>query len=67
MIIGISTLVTVLGTISGPIVAGAFADSYGNYRYGFTLLAILAGVGSLFFLIAKKPKIPKIPKIPKST
>ncbi|MGZ8202737.1 MAG: MFS transporter [Burkholderiales bacterium] len=56
MIIGLSSLVIVLGQIGGPLVAGAFADLYGNYRAGFTILALLAGVGSLFFLWAKPPK-----------
>ena len=56
MILGLSTLITVFGNIAGPLVAGAFADWYGNYRAGFTLLALLAGVGSLFFLMAKPPK-----------
>ncbi|MGZ5152953.1 MAG: MFS transporter [Burkholderiales bacterium] len=56
MIIGLSSLITVFGQIGGPIVAGAFADWTGNYRAGFTLLAGLAGMGSLFFLLAKPPK-----------
>jgi len=56
MIIGLSSLIIVLGNIIGPILAGAFADWTGNYRMGFTILAILAGIGSLFFLLAKPPK-----------
>lgn len=56
MIIGLSSLITVFGNIAGPLVAGAFADWYGNYRAGFTLLAVLAGVGSLFFLMARPPR-----------
>jgi sugar phosphate permease len=56
MIIGLSTLITVFGNIGGPIVAGAFADWTGNYRAGFTLLAALAALGSLFFWFAKPPK-----------
>ncbi len=56
VILGLSTLVTVIGNIIGPVLAGMFADWYGNYRTGFTLLAMLAGVGSLFFLMAKPPK-----------
>jgi MFS family permease len=58
MIIGMSSLITVFGQIGGPLVAGAFADWTGNYRAGFTLLAVLAGLGSLFFLLAKPPKVP---------
>ena len=56
MIMGLSTMITVFGNIIGPLLAGAFADWTGNYRAGFTLLAVLAGVGSLFFLWAKPPK-----------
>jgi sugar phosphate permease len=56
MIMGLSALVTVFGQIGGPLVAGAFADWNGNYRTGFTLLAVLAGLGSLFFVLAKPPK-----------
>ena len=56
MIIGLSSLITVIGQIGGPIIAGAFADWTGNYRAGFTLLAVLAGSGSLFFLLAKQPR-----------
>jgi hypothetical protein len=32
----------------------------GNYRSGFTVLALLAGLGSLFFLLAKKPPRPAL-------
>ena len=56
MIIGLSSLITVFGQIGGPIVAGVFADWTGNYRAGFTILAVMAGLGSLFFLMAKPPK-----------
>ena len=55
MIIGLSSMITVIGQIGGPILAGAFADWTGNYRMGFTILAVLAASGSLFFLMAKKP------------
>ena len=56
MIIGLSSLITVIGQIGGPMVAGAFADWTGNYRTGFTLLAVLAGLGSMFFLFARPPR-----------
>jgi MFS family permease len=55
MIIGLSSVIIVLGNITGPILAGAFADWTGNYRTGFTLLAILSGMGSLFFFMATPP------------
>ena len=56
MIIGLSAIILLIGQIGGPILAGLFADWTGNYRMGFTILAILSGVGSLFFLMAKPPK-----------
>jgi sugar phosphate permease len=59
MILGLSLMVIVVGQIGGPMIAGAAADLTGNYRAGFTLLALLAGVGSLFFLMAKKPARPR--------
>ena len=55
MIMGLSGIIIALGQVGGPLVAGAMADYTGNYRAGFTLLAILAGLGSLLFVMAKKP------------
>ncbi len=55
MIIGLSSLITVIGQIGGPILAGLFADWTGDYRLGFTLLAALSGMGSIFFVLAKRP------------
>ena len=55
MILGISSLVIVLGQVGGPMLAAILADYTGNYRMGFTVLAGLVGTGSLFFLLAKKP------------
>jgi MFS family permease len=58
MILGLSFLVLMIGQIGGPMIAGLAADLTGNYRAGFTLLALLAGLGSIFFLAAKKPPRP---------
>ena len=55
MILGLSALIIVVGQVGGPIVAGAFADITGDYRAGFTFLSVLAGIGTLFFLVARKP------------
>lgn len=55
MILGLSAILISLGQVAGPLIAGAFADATGNYRAGFTLLAVLAGSGSLLFLLARKP------------
>ena len=56
MIIGLSSLILIFGQIGGPIVAGAFADWTGDYKLGFTILAALSGLGSLFFLMARRPR-----------
>ena len=58
MILGLSYMIIIIGQMGGPLIAGAFADAHGNYRVGFTLLAILAGLGSFFFLLARKPSRP---------
>ncbi len=55
MILGLSSMIMVIGQIGGPLIAGAFADWLGNYRVGFTIIAALAAVGSLFFWLAKRP------------
>jgi len=55
MILGLSSMIMVIGQIGGPLIAGAFADWLGNYRVGFTIIAALAALGSLFFWMAKRP------------
>jgi MFS family permease len=55
MILGLSSMIMVFGQIGGPLIAGVFADWLGNYRAGFTIIAALAAVGSLFFWMAKPP------------
>jgi MFS family permease len=59
VILGLSTMITVIGHIFGPLMAGAFADWQGNYIAGFSVLAALAAVGSLFFYMAKPPPVPQ--------
>jgi len=58
MILGLSFMIIVIGQIGGPMIAGILADITGNYRAGFTILALLAGLGSLFFILAKRPRLP---------
>ncbi len=58
MILGLSFMIIVIGQIGGPMIAGILADATGNYRTGFTLLALLAGIGSMFFVLAKRPAPP---------
>ena len=58
-IMGFSSLVMMVGIISGPVIAGISYDTTGSYEIGFTLLAILASFGSLFFVFATKPELPE--------
>ena len=59
MILGLSLMIIVVGQIGGPMIAGILADITGNYRAGFTVLALLAGLGSVFFLVARRPARPR--------
>jgi sugar phosphate permease len=60
MILGLSFMIIVVGQVGGPIIPGIFADITGDYRVGFTIIAVLAGLGSGFFLLARKPKRPAL-------
>ena len=63
-IMGLSSLIVTIGNTTGPLLAGIVADRTGNYEVGFTVLAIGALLGSLFFLAAKKPTPPQRPATP---
>ena len=60
MILGLSAIIIALGQIAGPMVAGVLADLTGNYRTGFTVLALTAGCGSLLFVFAVRPQRPAV-------
>jgi len=55
LILGLSFMIVVLGQIGGGMIAGILADATGNYRAGFTVVSLLAGLGSVFFLLARRP------------
>ncbi len=55
MILGLSAMITAIGQIAGPLLAGIMGDATGNYRLGFTVLAIIAALGSLLFWFARRP------------
>lgn len=59
-ILGTSSLVTMFGSIIGPLVAGFMADRTGNYEAGFIFLSILSGLGAIFFLMTKRPVHPDL-------
>jgi sugar phosphate permease len=58
-ILGVSSMIIMFGSISGPLIAGVLADATGSYQLGFTLLAIFAALGSAFFLFARRPSVPE--------
>jgi MFS family permease len=58
-IMGFSSMIVTVGNVTGPLVAGLLADQTGDYRAGFTVLAIGALLGSGFFLLAKRPRPPQ--------
>jgi MFS family permease len=55
VILGLSAAIAAVGQVAGPLVAGVLADLTGDYRLGFTLLAILSAMGSLAFILATRP------------
>ncbi|MDG2111528.1 MAG: MFS transporter [Actinomycetota bacterium] len=57
-IMGISSLIVMMGTTLGPLIAGILADVTGSYRSGFTILAVLAALGMSFFVLATPPSPP---------
>lgn len=59
-IFGFSNAIIIIGTVSGPIIAGYMYDQTGNYRIGFDILAGLAAAGSLFFVLARQPPRPRV-------
>ena len=58
-IMGWSSLIVMFGMSGGPIIAGVLHDMTGNYRSGFTLLAVLSLAGAFCFLAAKPPRRPQ--------
>ncbi len=58
LILGLSAAIIAVGQIAGPMVAGVLADLTGDYQWGFSLLALLSGLGSLCFILATKPVKP---------
>jgi MFS family permease len=61
MILGISSLIIVFGQVGGPLLAGYLADRTGDYQLGFTVLALLSAMGSLFFVFGTRPTRSRAP------
>jgi len=62
-IMGWSTIIITFGVVVGPLLAGVLADSTGNYKLGFTIIAILALCGNIFWLLATPPASPAAPNM----
>ena len=56
-IMGISSLIVMIGMTVGPIVCGVLYDLYGNYELAFTIMALCSLTGGLCFWFAKPPAI----------
>jgi len=59
MIMGLSAVIIAIGQVGGPMIAGGLADLTGDYRLGFTVLALVAGSGAIAFLTATRPARPQ--------
>jgi MFS family permease len=57
-ITGISSMVLMVGMMGGPLVAGILADRTGSYVLGFSVLAAVSALGSVCFLLARRPGLP---------
>ncbi len=57
-IMGWSSLIMMLGTMSGPIVVGILRDTTGSYTLGFSVVTIGASLAIGFFLLASRPPLP---------
>ncbi len=55
-IMGISSLIVMIGMTGGPIISGVMFDLEGNYTRAFTIIAGLSFVGSLCFWAASPPR-----------
>ncbi|MEM7339342.1 MAG: MFS transporter [Actinomycetota bacterium] len=57
-IMGVSSMIVMLGMMGGPVIAGTLADITGSYQLGFTIIALAAGAGLTFFVFATPPAPP---------
>jgi MFS family permease len=55
MILGLSAFVIAAGQMGGPMIAGGFADLTGDYRLGFSILAVFAFIGCWAFVAVRPP------------
>ena len=56
-IMGISSLIVMMGMTFGPLFSGIMFDVYGNYDLAFTYIAFCSLIGGLCFWFAKPPAL----------
>ena len=56
LIMGLSSMIVMLGTMGGPVLSGILVDRMGNYSLAFQLISLSAGVGAVCFWAARKPQ-----------
>lgn len=54
-IMGYTSVILMFGAVGGSLLAGILTDITGDYRLGFTILALLAAGGSALFGLARRP------------
>jgi MFS family permease len=57
-IMGWSSMVMMMGTITGPILVGFTRDRTDSYVTGFTIITVMASAAIIFFALATKPPAP---------
>ncbi len=60
-IMGFSSMVVQLGTMMGPLIAGASFDLYESYSPAFILMAFVTTAGAFLFAAASRPNLPLRP------
>jgi MFS family permease len=58
-IMGISSLIIMVGQVGGPMLAGYLDDRTGSFKIGFRLVALIASLGLGFFAMAARPRPPR--------
>jgi MFS family permease len=54
-ILGFSGPLITSGMVAGPLIVGFLADNSGSFQPGFLVVASLAALGSIFFILARPP------------
>jgi MFS family permease len=57
-IMGVSSVIFMAGGLVGPALAGGLNDHFGGYTEAFTLVGVMTGASTIFFLLARKPPLP---------